>query len=136
MVREEDREIMLRLPSCDYMKERLKKESGYSYRYQVTPLRGMQYFEMRIVRTRTAEDGNYAIMTVRNVDETAREELRIQREIERTNRELKKALEAAERANESKSDFIANVSHDVVHPDLTLRAEQVLQDICETGADK
>jgi len=93
MVREEDREIMLRLSSCDYMKERLKKESGYSYRYQVTPMRGMQYFEMRIVRTRTAENGNYAIMTVRNVDETAREELRIQREIERANGELKKALE-------------------------------------------
>ncbi|HUM83549.1 MAG TPA: ATP-binding protein [Lachnospiraceae bacterium] len=116
MVREEDRGIMLKLSSCAYMKERLAKEEGYSYRYQVTPMRGMKYFEMRIVRTRTEEAGHYAIMTVRNVDETAREELRVQRDIEKANKKLAQALETAERANESKSNFISNVSHDMRTP--------------------
>jgi hypothetical protein len=54
MVREEDRETMRKISSCRYMKERLKKEEGYSYRFQVTPMRGMQYFEMRIIRARSA----------------------------------------------------------------------------------
>lgn len=116
MVREEDREIMLKISSCAYIKERLAREEGYSYRYQVTPMRGMQYFEMRIVRARTDTEGHYAIMTARNVDETAREELRAKREIEIANKELAKALAAAEKANESKSDFISNVSHDMRTP--------------------
>jgi len=116
MVREEDREAMTRLSSCDYMKDRLSREEGYSYRYQVIPTRGMQYFEMRIVRPKTDSKGHYAIMTVRNVDETAREELRAQREIEKANKDLSQALESAEKANESKSNFISNVSHDMRTP--------------------
>ena len=64
MVREEDREIMMKLSACDYMKERLQKEDGYSYRYQVTPMRGLEYFEMRIVRARTNDAGHYAIMVI------------------------------------------------------------------------
>lgn len=116
MVREEDREAMLRLSTCDYIKERLAREDGYSYRYQVTPMRGMQYFEMRIVGAKTDIKGHYAIMTVRNVDATAREELRVQRQIEQANRELALALETAEHANESKSNFISNVSHDMRTP--------------------
>ena len=116
MVREEDREIMLQISSCDYIKERLKRQEGYSYRFQVKPLRGMQYFEMRIIRARTDSVGHYAIMTSRNVDEAAQAELRAQREIEKANRELEAALSAARKANESKSDFIANVSHDMRTP--------------------
>jgi signal transduction histidine kinase len=116
MVREEDRETLRKISSCDYIRERLKKEEGYSYRFQVVPMRGMQYFEMRILRTRTDSDGHFAIMTSRNVDETAREELRAQREIEEANKKLAKALSAAESANESKSNFISNVSHDMRTP--------------------
>lgn len=116
MVREEDRAVMHRISSCDYIRTRLEKEEGYSYRFQVTPLRGMQYFEMRILRARTEEKDHYAIMTSRNVDETAREELRAQREIEKANRELAAALAAAENANESKTNFISNVSHDMRTP--------------------
>lgn len=116
MVREEDRAAMRKLSSCAYMRERLEREDGYSYRYQVTPMRGMQYFEMRIVRARTDAQGHYAIMTVRNVDETAREELRVQREIEKANKELARALDAAEKANESKFNFLSSVSHDMRTP--------------------
>jgi len=116
MVREEDRETMREISSCAYIRERLKKEDGYSFRFQVTPVRGMQYFEMRIIRARTEAKGNYAIMTSRNVDETAREELRAQRKIEEANKELARALAAAENANESKSNFISNVSHDMRTP--------------------
>ena len=116
MVREEDREIMLRISSCEYIKDRLSREDGYSYRYQVTPMRGMQYFEMRIVRARTDASGHFAIMTVRNVDKTAREELRAKREIEKANKELAQALETAENANRSKTDFLSRMSHDIRTP--------------------
>ena len=116
MVREEDRETLRKISSCAYIRERLEKEEGYSYRFQVTPMRGMQYFEMRILRARTESEGHFAIMTSRNVDESAREELRAQREIEEANKQLARALAAAESANESKSNFISNVSHDMRTP--------------------
>lgn len=116
MVCEEDQEAMTRLSACKYIKERLEHEKGYSYRYQVTPMRGMQFFEMRIIRAKTETDGHFAIMTVRNVDETAHEELRVQHDIEKINKKLANALSAAEKANESKSDFISNVSHDMRTP--------------------
>ncbi len=116
MVREEDRTIMLKISSCDYIKERLEKEAGFSIRFQVKPTRGMQYFEMRVIRAKTDESGHFAIMTSRNVDEMVKEELRVQHEIEIANKKLSQALAAAEHANESKSNFISNVSHDMRTP--------------------
>ncbi|WP_455615558.1 hypothetical protein [Eisenbergiella sp.] len=116
MVREEDREMMLKLSDREYKKERFEHEDGYSYRYQVTPQQGMEYFEMRIVRAMSEEPGHHAIMMVRNVDELAREELRAQREIEKVNKELFQALCIAKAANQAKTDFLSRMSHDIRTP--------------------
>ena len=84
---------------------------AFSHRSEARKYSGvfMRYFEMRIVRARTDEEGHFAIMTARNVDETAREELRVQREIEKANKELARALETAENANRSKTDFLSRM---------------------------
>ena len=116
MVRPEDRASMLHISTCSYIRERLEHEAGYSCRFQVLPQQGRRYFEMRILRIEGGAVGHFAIMTCRNVDEIAKEELRVQHEIEDTNKELAKALQVAEHANESKSNFISNVSHDMRTP--------------------
>ena len=87
-VRAQDRETMTRLSRCSYIKKRLMTENGYSCRYQVTPTKGMEYFEMRILRVQDDDHARFAIMAVRNVDDAVREELKAQQDAEAVNREL------------------------------------------------
>ncbi|MCI2056597.1 MAG: ATP-binding protein [Oscillibacter sp.] len=115
-VRDEDKEPLLRLTDCDYVRKRLKKEDTYAFRYRVNPLNGLEFFEVCMAKPDEASNENYAIMTVRNCNKQAREEMAYQLEIEKRNTELSAALKAASEANKSRTDFFARMSHDLRTP--------------------
>lgn len=115
-VREEDQEMLLRLTDCQYVKKRLEKENTYAFRYRVNPLNGLEFFEVCMIKPNELPDENLAIMTVRNCNKQARDELSYQLKIEERNTELNEALDAEKKAERSKSDFFSRMSHDLRTP--------------------
>ncbi|MCI2056385.1 MAG: ATP-binding protein [Oscillibacter sp.] len=115
-VREEDKHMLLQLTECKYVIKRLEEEDSYAFRYRVNPLNGLEFFEVCMAKPSGTSAGNFAIMTVRNCNKQAREELAYQLEIEERNTELKAALAAAKQAERSKADFFARMSHDLRTP--------------------
>lgn len=129
-VRDGDRAAFLETVSCDNIIKRLKKDPSLSLRYRVKSGDDTEYFELRIIRTTYEENRHIAIMTIRNIDKEIREELKYQIEIEKANeelhaaldkqilyqRELKKAMESANFADQSKTNFLSRMSHDIRTP--------------------
>ena len=115
-VREEDQEMLLQLTDCKYVKKRLEKENTYAFRYRVSPLNGLEFFEVCMIKPTELPGENFAVMTVRNCNKQAREELAYQLKIEERNAELNEALDAEKKAERSKSDFFSRMSHDLRTP--------------------
>jgi len=115
-VRDEDKSTLLKLTDCQYVKKRLEKENSYAFRYRVNPYNGLEFFEVSMVKPTEGVDENFAIMTVKNCNKQAREELAYQLEIEKRNTELNKALDTAKNAELSKADFFSRMSHDLRTP--------------------
>ena len=115
-VREEDKQMLIDLTDCKYIKKRFKKETHYAFRYRVNPHNGLEFFEVNMAKPDEKTTENYAIMTVRNCNKQARDELKNQLEIEEKNIELNKALNAAKVANQSKTEFFSRMSHDLRTP--------------------
>lgn len=115
-VRDEDKSTLLKLTDCQYVKKRLEKENSYAFRYRVNPYNGLEFFEVSMAKPAEGVDENFAIMTVKNCNKQAREELAYQLEIEKRNTELNKALDTAKKAELSKADFFSRMSHDLRTP--------------------
>ena len=109
----EDRELYLRETSENRMKERLARERSYSVSYRC---RGqgdeLVYMSMSVVGIDSDGDTRRAVMGYRDV--TA-ETLRVQRELA-ANLKLEMDLEKEKHANQIKSDFLFNISHDIRTP--------------------
>ncbi len=88
---------------------RLKGEPDFSVRYQIKPNeKHQEYFEIHFVDV--SENGQHSmVFGIRCVDETVKDEQE-QKKI------LREALEAANRANLAKSDFLSKMSHDIRTP--------------------
>ena len=105
----EDRETFRRACSLERLREELEHKDTFAVNYRATAGDGAAYYQLRAVRTGAWDDHRDVVLGIRNVDDETREEL------EQKNF-LREALAQANRANEAKSAFLSNMSHDIRTP--------------------
>ena len=110
--------VIVKETSPDYLEifdaqnlmQRLQKEESFVYRHRTYPNgAGMEYFEATVVRLYIDENSFKVIVGYRPIDNILKEEMDHQRQLE-------KALQAAEIANRTKTEFLRRMSHDIRTP--------------------
>lgn len=108
----EDNGMVFGMLDKDYILRELKKRKSFSFNYRIMTDRGIKYFMLKVIRPSndiTAENGQKVVIGVFDDDERVRKEMS-QRET------LQEALEVAKKANQAKTDFLFNMSHDIRTP--------------------
>lgn len=105
----EDRELVSRETSPEYMKMMLSKEDTYYLNYRVIYKNELQYLQLRVVNVSGPGQVDQIVMGYRRVDEE------LQHEIEQKQM-LTDALENANLAIVAKNEFLSNMSHNMRTP--------------------
>ena len=109
VVYEEDRDlVMQRLSKKNIIKEFLSKDS-FSFNYRMLIDEEPIFFQMRVAKSKVEGEENRFVIGVYNVDDD------VNLEIERQ-KTLETALQNANQANEAKTAFLFNMSHDIRTP--------------------
>lgn len=109
-VYEEDKEKMHNIFFSEKLKKELCEKGIYHLNYRTFKNSEMNYFEMKAVCAGAWDNNNHGIVLgFRNVDEEIRKEME-QKSL------LEEALLRANRANNAKSIFLSNMSHDIRTP--------------------
>ncbi|MDE7244874.1 MAG: response regulator [Oscillospiraceae bacterium] len=106
---EEDREALRQFLSPARLSEALADKTAQYLNFRTLCNGRIRYFQIRAVRTGSWERSREAVLGIRNIDEETREE-REKKAI------LEDALSQANRANQAKSTFLSNMSHDIRTP--------------------
>lgn len=132
-VHETDRETFALLASRSYAKEHLdENHSHYSFTYRRLTKNGYKWYHVYFILSTLSSDGSVenVIVTFCDVNEQKQREIEYKGRLEQTNRNLtasleqesryklalKDAYDASVKANEAKSFFISNMSHDIRTP--------------------
>ncbi len=93
-VANKDKEYFLSTLNIDNIKERLSKQKGYSFNYEVIPNKdGKRYFEARLIRIGNKNEINGCLLAFRYIDDIVLKEKKVQQQ-------LQKALDEASLSNE------------------------------------
>ena len=105
----DDREALRQACSPEALGERLSRSKTFYINYRALSRHGMAYYQIKAVRAGTWDGRRGIVLGVRDVDDATRVELE-QKTL------LREALSQANRANEAKSAFLSNMSHDIRTP--------------------
>lgn len=106
----EYRENISKLSERKALVRHFKKEKDFTVRYQAKPdSKNQEYFEIHFVDISHGLDENIMVLGFRCVDKVTKEEIK-------QHKALKEAFEAANKANNAKSDFLSRMSHDIRTP--------------------
>ena len=106
---EEDREILRDTLFPERIKKELSEKKLFCINYRTICGDDINYYEMKVVRTGSWQDGKRIVIGFRSVDEQTRREMEQKRMLE-------DALIQANRANQAKGIFLSNMSHDIRTP--------------------
>ena len=94
----------------DHLMQYLREKESFRYRHKTVPnAAGMEYFEIAVVKLYEDEHSFKVILGYQPMDDMIREEKKRQEQLE-------DALRAAQIANQSKTDFLSRMSHDIRTP--------------------
>ncbi|MCI8474960.1 MAG: response regulator [Oscillospiraceae bacterium] len=105
----EDREMMRQTLSRDHLRKTLAEKNIAYANYRTICNGEMRYFQMKAVLAGSQDESCGIVLGFRSVDQETR------REMEKKSL-LENALAQANRANEAKSIFLSNMSHDIRTP--------------------
>lgn len=108
-VHPEDRELVTKVSSPEYICKRLAKSKTYYTNYRVINRGELQYLQLRIVNVGSHGRISQIVMGYRKVDEEVRREME-QKQI------FEDALNTANLAINAKNTFLSNMSHDMRTP--------------------
>lgn len=91
------------------LRERLKNKKRFSFVFRILTGGGAEHYQVRVARITGPEEVSEVIIGFANVEKEHSEEIR-QKAL------MESALESAKSANEAKSSFLKNMSHDIRTP--------------------
>lgn len=108
-VHPDDRQMVKRVTSPDYIREKLSQSKTYYVNFRVIKDDKTQYLQLRIVNVGSMEQPSQIVMGYKRMDEEILKEME-QKQI------LEEALNNANLANIAKDAFLSNMSHDMRTP--------------------
>ena len=108
-VHAEDRGMFQAVADLERIRGELQEKKTYCVKYRVVREQSVEYYEVKVVQVGIWDGQSGIVMGFRNVDEETRAEM--QKKVI-----LESALAQANRANEAKSVFLSNMSHDIRTP--------------------
>ncbi len=108
-VYDEDQEMLRQASSREKLVKELAEHNLYYVNYRISDQEGMKYYQMKVVRTGTDEGSQGIVIGFHSVDAETRDEMEKKSLLE-------DALSQANKANQAKSIFLSNMSHDIRTP--------------------